>query len=117
MAEGKGIEPSTFRWQSFQDSLSTMLATLQIGTPPRTRTPLVGFGDRYIAPECLWDIIYLYGGAYRNRTYSTREGLYGLAIRCITSLPTLLKWSEWRDSNSRPSGPKPDALPDCATLG
>jgi hypothetical protein len=26
------------------------------------------------------------------------------------------KWSEWRDSNSRPSGPKPDALPDCATL-
>src|SRR5690606_19687037 len=25
-------------------------------------------------------------------------------------------WSEWRDSNSRPSGPKPDALPDCATL-
>ena len=26
------------------------------------------------------------------------------------------KWSEWRDSNSRPSGPKPDALPGCATL-
>ena len=25
-------------------------------------------------------------------------------------------WSEWRDSNPRPSGPKPDALPDCATL-
>ena len=26
------------------------------------------------------------------------------------------KWSEWRDSNPRPSGPKPDALPGCATL-
>ena len=26
------------------------------------------------------------------------------------------KWSEWRDSNPRPSGPKPDALPSCATL-
>ena len=26
------------------------------------------------------------------------------------------KWSEMRDSNSRPSGPKPDALPDCANL-
>ena len=26
-----------------------------------------------------------------------------------------INWSEWRDSNSRPSGPKPDALPDCAT--
>ena len=25
-------------------------------------------------------------------------------------------WSEQRDSNSRPSGPKPDALPDCAML-
>ena len=25
-------------------------------------------------------------------------------------------WSEWRDSNPRPSGPKPDALPDCATF-
>ena len=24
------------------------------------------------------------------------------------------KWSGQRDSNSRPSGPKPDALPDCA---
>ena len=27
-----------------------------------------------------------------------------------------LEWSEWRDSNPRPSGPKPDALPGCATL-
>ena len=25
------------------------------------------------------------------------------------------KWSGGRDSNPRPSGPKPDALPDCAT--
>ena len=24
-------------------------------------------------------------------------------------------WSGWRDSNSRPTGPKPVALPDCAT--
>ena len=27
-----------------------------------------------------------------------------------------IKWSEWQDSNLRPSGPKPDALPGCATL-
>jgi hypothetical protein len=26
----------------------------------------------------------------------------------------IFKWSGQRDSNSRPSGPKPDALPDCA---
>ncbi len=25
-----------------------------------------------------------------------------------------LRWSGQRDSNPRPSGPKPDALPDCA---
>ena len=26
------------------------------------------------------------------------------------------KWSEWRDLNPRPPGPKPDTLPSCATL-
>ena len=56
LAEVQGIEPSTLRWQSFQDSLSTLLAYLQY-------------------------------------------------------------WSEWQDSNLRPSAPKADALPDCATLG
>ena len=25
------------------------------------------------------------------------------------------KWYRWWDSNPRPSGPRPDALPDCAT--
>lgn len=25
-------------------------------------------------------------------------------------------WSEWRDSDPRPPGPKPGALPNCATL-
>ena len=29
----------------------------------------------------------------------------------------LNSWSEWQDSNLRPPGPKPGALPDCATLG
>ena len=33
----------------------------------------------------------------------------------LAQLPTSQQWSGWRDSNSRPSGPKPDALPDCAT--
>jgi len=88
MAEGKGIEPSPLRGLGFQDRLLTMNATLQFGTPPRTRTLLFGFGDRYIAPECLWDILYLYGGAYWNRTNSTFR-LHGLANRCITILPTL----------------------------
>ena len=36
------------------------------------------------------------------------------ARRCGPSLCT--KWSERRDSNSRPSAPKADALPGCATL-
>ena len=29
LAEGEGIEPSTFRWRGFQDRVSTLLATLQ----------------------------------------------------------------------------------------
>ena len=28
---------------------------------------------------------------------------------------SFLMWSAWRDSNSRPSDPETDALPDCAT--
>ena len=32
-------------------------------------------------------------------------------------LPLAEIWSEWQDLNLRPSGPKPDALPNCATLG
>ena len=27
-----------------------------------------------------------------------------------------MSWSEYKDSNLGPSGPKPDALPGCATL-
>ena len=42
------------------------------------------------------------------------------SMRCpfdtFTNIGENSKWSERRDSNSRPSGPKPDALPDCATL-
>ena len=29
---------------------------------------------------------------------------------------SLLKWSEYKDSNLGPPGPKPGALPGCATL-
>ena len=31
-------------------------------------------------------------------------------------LPTEFFWSEYKDSNLGPPGPKPGALPDCATL-
>ena len=34
----------------------------------------------------------------------------------LSALAGLEKWSERRDSNSRPSAPKADALPGCATL-
>ena len=36
--------------------------------------------------------------------------------KCGVSVVRLrAKWSEWRDSNSRPYGPEPYALPNCAT--
>ena len=34
----------------------------------------------------------------------------------ITLEPYSKKWSEYKDSNLGPPGPKPGALPDCATL-
>ncbi|CDX22164.1 hypothetical protein MPL3356_390179 [Mesorhizobium plurifarium] len=34
----------------------------------------------------------------------------------FTLKPLFLKWSEWRDSNTRPPDPKSGALPGCATL-
>ena len=37
-------------------------------------------------------------------------------LRYIPKINQVKLWSEWRDSNSRPPGPKPGALPDCATL-
>ena len=34
----------------------------------------------------------------------------GLQPPAVAAVPPADMWSEWRDSNSRPSGPKPDAL-------
>ena len=34
---------------------------------------------------------------------------------CLRAVHSIF-WSEWQDSNLRPSAPKADALPDCATL-
>ncbi len=39
---------------------------------------------------------------------------YGRFVNSNRGSASYLKWSGQRDSNSRPSGPKPDALPDCA---
>ena len=35
--------------------------------------------------------------------------------RCSIQLSYERTWSGWQDLNPRPSGPKPDALPNCAT--
>ena len=43
----------------------------------------------------------------RSGAYETPE---------IPLLQSAINWSEYKDSNLGPSGPKPDALPDCATL-
>jgi hypothetical protein len=43
-------------------------------------------------------------------------GLKALGADGSACLQQRQRWSEWRDSNPRPSGPKPDALPGCATL-
>ena len=69
-----------------------------------------------------------YGAPGRIRTCDhllRRQMLYPTelqALECLNVLtmpiknPIGFKWSEWRDSNPRPSAPKADALPSCATL-
>ena len=74
------------------------------------------------------------GGSGRIRTHGTLSGTLVFKTRAINQtlphfrnkspalkleVPTDVSgwrgfWSVWRDSNSRPSGPKPDALPGCA---
>ena len=39
-----------------------------------------------------------------------------LALTKKLEINHIKKWSEWRDLNPRPPGPKPDTLPSCATL-
>ena len=61
------------------------------------------------------------GTPYRTRTCGLRFRkplLYPAELRVQTlNIGGYQKrWSERQDSNLRPSGPKPDTLPDCATL-
>jgi hypothetical protein len=54
----------------------------------------------------------MYGAGYQNRTDDGRLEIYSFTIKLIP----LVNWSEYKDSNLGPPGPKPGALPDCATL-
>ena len=42
-------------------------------------------------------------------------GLYNMPYKPKTTRFGWFKWSKWRDSNPRPFGPEPNALPNCAT--
>lgn len=75
-----------------------------------------------VHPRCKFFIVFFY--ADRTRTCNSV-----LTIRCFTTIKprhlpipylvatkdTKTVWSMWRDSNSRPSAPKADALPNWAT--
>ena len=57
----------------------------------------------------------------KNETEKALTGLWVLSVlrktfKKISKNFNLRNWSERRDSNSRPSAPKADALPGCATL-
>ena len=105
-----------------------------IGLDGQNRTASKSFGD-----SCVAITLHRDGTPGRNRTcdprlrrplfyplnYGRKTGA-GREIRtpllrfgrppCNRKHFTRKTWSEMRDSNSRPSGPKPDALPDCANL-
>ena len=58
------------------------------------------------------------GAPGRNRTHNPRlrrPMLYPIELRAQREYATK-KWSEQRDSNSRPPAPKAGALPNCAML-
>ena len=51
------------------------------------------------------------GAGEGNRTLATSLEGWGSTIELH---PQIKKWSEQQDSNLRPPGPKPGALPNCA---
>ncbi len=69
--------------------------------------PAHGFGDRrstnWATP--LWRITFMDS----NPRITSHE------LGTLTNWTKSLSWSRWRDSNPRPHGPKPCALPNCAT--
>ncbi len=55
-----------------------------------------------------------FGAQTRNRTKDTR--IFSPLLYLLSYLGMLYrKWSGWQDLNPRPTGPKPVALPSCAT--
>ncbi len=80
-----------------------------IGASGGTRTP----GPRLRRPM-------LYPAELQTQLYVERVKGIGPSqlawkARALPLSYTRIYWSGWQDLNPRPSGPKPDALPNCAT--
>ena len=83
--------------------------------------PAVVSGGLLIGVEDRAALFVVASPAFRRYAADDNQGfgdgvIAGLVVHLIEAISKGLIWSEWRDSNSRPSGPKPDALPGCATL-
>ena len=115
MAIRRGLEPLTSSvtgWHSNQLNYRTTLLFVfkKVGGPSGTRTPDQSVMSRPLWPTELKALIN--GDPWENRTPVTT--VKGWCLNRLTKGP-LFKWSGWQDLNLRPSGPKPDALPNCAT--
>ena len=53
---------------------------------------------------------------YAPNRYTKIQIIMAMTFKYLIKQGGKKRWSEQRDSNSRPSGPKPDALPGCAML-
>ena len=53
---------------------------------------------------------------YPTELQAHKKSLLGSWFIFSTWVSLKNEWSEWKDSNLRPPGPKPGALPSCATL-
>ena len=101
--------PYTVRWKIYSLLKSPMLLTLQFGSPRWVRTT-----DLRINSPSLYRLSYQ--GINLVPTIGFELMTYRLQGDCTTTVLSRLIWSEYKDSNFGPSGPKPDALPGCATL-
>ena len=86
----------------FYDTLQKALTTPN----SVTESEFIGYLFTFAKIAALWIIIAVFTGFFTSHWVFIRNIDFSFSH----------KWSEWQDSNLRPSGPKPDALPGCATL-
>ena len=89
------------------------MAEIEGFEPPQDVNPLLVFKTSPFSQTWVNLRIKLIGGAKRDRTADPLRARQVLSQ--LSYGPNFYKWSGRQDLNLRPPGPKPGALPSCAT--